>query len=336
MVAEPLPDDLAYTPELRERILAGFRGDVPPLRPTLTYRMALTAVAVAMVLLPLLYFLLIGVTTWGVVLYSRYLFGSLIPGKGPWLVGSLPLFVGLVVLVCLVKPLFARPVSPDKPLRLATFHQVLGHILFYAPFAVIVLFQNAIRRALARLGRTSILGIGAHGMTDPMIEEILAATFTLAGRRTGAILVIEREQALKDAVETGTPLDATISCDLLLNIYTPGAPLHDGAIVIGEGRVRAASCFLPVTTDPQLSRQYGSRHRAAIGLTEEYDSVAIVVSEERGEVRTAFEGVLAGPHDIESLRAFLRRHLAVNGRRARRDRGVRRPRGSGAGRRAAP
>jgi diadenylate cyclase len=208
--------------------------------------------------------------------------------------------------------------GPDKPLRLATFHQVLGHILFYAPFAVIVLFQNAIRRALARLGRTSILGIGAHGMTDPMIEEILAASFTLAGRRTGAIIVIEREQALKDAVETGTPLDATISCDLLLNIYTPGAPLHDGAVVIGEGRVRAASCFLPVTTDPQLSRQYGSRHRAAIGLTEEYDSVAIVVSEERGEVRTAFEGVLGEPHDTASLRDFLRRHLAVNGRRARR------------------
>jgi len=208
--------------------------------------------------------------------------------------------------------------GPDKPLRLATFHQVLGHILFYAPFAVIVLFQNAIRRALARLGRTSILGIGVHGMTDAMIEEILAATFALAARRSGAIIVIERDQALKDAVETGTPLDATISCDLLLNIYTPGAPLHDGAVVIGEGRVRAASCFLPVTTDPQLSRQYGSRHRAAIGLTEEYDCVAIVVSEERGEVLTAFEGRLSGPHDIGSLRAFLRGHLAVNGRRVRR------------------
>jgi Zn-dependent protease with chaperone function len=118
MVAEPLSDDLSYTPELRERILAGFRGDIPPLRPALTYRMALTAVAVAMVLLPLLYFSLIAVATWGVLLYSRYFFGSLIPGKGPWLVGSLPLFVGLVVLVCLVKPLFARPANPDKPLRL--------------------------------------------------------------------------------------------------------------------------------------------------------------------------------------------------------------------------
>jgi len=207
--------------------------------------------------------------------------------------------------------------GPDKPLRLATFHQVLGHILFYAPFAVIVLFQNAIRRALARLGRTSILGIGAHGITDPMIDEVLAATFALAERRVGAIFVIEREQALRDVVESGTPLDAAITRDLLLNIYSPGAPLHDGAVVIGDGRVRAASCFLPVTADPALSREYGSRHRAVIALTEEYDSVAIVISEERGEVRTAIEGVLGPAHDAATLRAFLRRHLAVNGHRAR-------------------
>ncbi|HUD71294.1 MAG TPA: diadenylate cyclase CdaA [Dongiaceae bacterium] len=207
--------------------------------------------------------------------------------------------------------------GPDKPLRLATFHQVLGHILFYAPFAVIVLFQSAIRRVLARLGRTSVLGIGSLGITGPMIEEIVAAVLTLSARRTGALIVIEREQALKDAVESGIALDAHITRDLLLNIYTPGAPLHDGAVVVGEGRVRAASCFLPVTTDPRLSREYGSRHRAAIGLTEEYDSVAIVVSEERGEVRTAVEGTLSGPHDMTALRAALRRYLEVDHRRGR-------------------
>lgn len=118
MVAEPLSDDLSYTPELQERILAGFRGSVPPLRPSFGYRMALTAVAVAMVLLPLLYFSLIAVTTWLVGLYASYYFGSLIPSRGPWLVGALPLFVGIVVLVSLVKPLFARPANPDKPVRL--------------------------------------------------------------------------------------------------------------------------------------------------------------------------------------------------------------------------
>jgi uncharacterized protein (TIGR00159 family) len=205
--------------------------------------------------------------------------------------------------------------GPDKPLPLLTVHQVLGHVLFYAPFAIIVLFQNAIRRTLTRIGRTSFLGSWSHGMTEPMLEEIVAAAETLAARRSGALIVVERDQALRDQVESGIPLDATISRDLLLNIATPGSPLHDGALIIGEGRVRAASCFLPVTTDPQLSREYGSRHRAAIGLTEEYDSVAIVVSEERGEVRAAIDGHLSDPLDATSLRGFLRQHLEMRGER---------------------
>ena len=199
--------------------------------------------------------------------------------------------------------------GPDKPLRLVTVHQTLGHVLFYAPFAIIVLFQTAIRRALARLGRTSFLGIASHGLSDKMVEEIVGVAETLASRRSGALLVIERDQALKDQVETGTILDASISRDLLLNIFTPGSPLHDGAVIIGDGRVRAASCFLPVTTDPQLSRAYGSRHRAGIGLTEEYDSLAIVVSEETGEIRVALEGRLSEPLQADGLRVFLRRHL---------------------------
>jgi len=205
--------------------------------------------------------------------------------------------------------------GPDKPLPLMTVHQALGNVLFYAPFAIIVLFQTAIRRTLTRIGRTSILGFASHGMTDPMLEEIISAAGTLATRRSGALFVIERDQALKDQVESGILLDASISQDLLLNIATPGSPLHDGAVIIGDGRVRAASCFLPVTTDPRLSREYGSRHRAAIGLTEEYDSVAIVVSEERGEVRAAIEGRLSDPLDAASLRAFLRKHLEMDGGR---------------------
>jgi diadenylate cyclase len=218
--------------------------------------------------------------------------------------------------------------GPDKPLRLVTFHQVLGNVLFYAPFAIIVLFQTAIRRALARLGRTSLLGLGPGRITDPMLDEIVAAVTALAARRVGALVVIERDQALRDQVESGITLDAAISRDLLLNIYTPGAPLHDGAVIIGDGRVRAASCFLPVTTDPRLSREYGSRHRAAIGLTEEYDSVVIVVSEERGEVRAAVEGQLSGLLDEAGLRAFLRRHLEMDSaRRAARADGSGRPDG---------
>jgi diadenylate cyclase len=207
--------------------------------------------------------------------------------------------------------------APDRPLYMRTFHRVLGQVLFYSPFAIIILFQTTIRRALARLGRTSLLRLGYHEMTEKMLDDIVHASASLAARSTGALIVIEREQALPDQIESGIQIDASISYDLLMNIFTPGSPMHDGAVIIGEGRVKAASCFLPVTTDPRLSREYGSRHRAAIGLTEEYDSVVIVVSEERGTLSGAAEGRLVGPFDAASLKAFLRTHLG--GRAARRD-----------------
>lgn len=206
--------------------------------------------------------------------------------------------------------------APERFLHLRTFHRVLGHVLFYAPFAIIVLFQTTIRRALARLGRTSLLRLGYQEMTEKMLDDIVQAAVTLASRPTGALIVIEREQALPDQIDSGIQLDASISYDLLMNVFTPGSPMHDGAVIIGEGRVKAASCFLPVTTNPQLSREYGSRHRAAIGLTEEYDSVVIVISEERGTIRGAVEGSLTGPLDAVSLKTFLRSHLG--GRRAAR------------------
>ena len=207
--------------------------------------------------------------------------------------------------------------APERFLYLRTFHRVLGQVLFYAPFAIIVLFQTTIRRALARLGRTSHLRLGYQELTGRVLDEIVHASTSLAARPTGALIVIEREQALPDQIDSGIQLDASISYDLLMNIFTPGSPMHDGAVIIGEGRVKAASCFLPVTTDPQLSREYGSRHRAAIGLTEEYDSVVIVISEERGTISAAVEGRLAGPLDAASLLLFLRTHLG--GRAARRD-----------------
>src|SRR5256885_3099791 len=199
--------------------------------------------------------------------------------------------------------------APDRPLYLRTFHRVLGQVLFYSPFAIIILFQTTIRRALARLGRTSLLRLGYHEMTDRMLDDIVHAATSLAVRPTGALIVIEREQALPDQIESGVQIDAAISYDILMNIFTPGSPMHDGAVIVGEGRVKAASCFLPVTTDPRLSREYGSRHRAAIGLTEEYDSVVIVVSEERREIRGAVEGHLSAPLNGERLRAVLREHL---------------------------
>jgi diadenylate cyclase len=210
--------------------------------------------------------------------------------------------------------------GPDRVLELPTFHRVLGHVLFYAPFALIVLFQTTIRRALARLGRTSLRRFGYQEMTGKMLDDIVHAATALAARPTGALIVIERDQALPDQIDSGIQLDAAISYDLLMNLFTPGSPMHDGAVILGEGRVKAASCFLPVTTDPQLSREYGSRHRAAIGLTEEYDSVVLVISEERSEIRGAVEGRLSPPLDARALNAFLRQHLG--GRQAARERGA--------------
>lgn len=207
--------------------------------------------------------------------------------------------------------------GPDRLLYLRSLHRVLGSVLFYAPFAIIVLFQTTIRRALAHLGRTSFLRMADQEMTDKMLDDIVRAVTDLAARPTGALIVIEREQALPDQVESGSQLDAAISHDLLMNIFTPGSLLHDGAAIIGDGRVKAAACFLPVTADPRLSREYGSRHRAAIGLTEEYDSLVIVISEERGDIRVAVEGQLSGPMDGPTLKSFLRRHLG----RARRNLG---------------
>jgi len=217
---------------------------------------------------------------------------------------ALQTLVGVLVVV-----LAYWATGPDRLLYLRSLHRVLGSVLFYAPFAIIVLFQTTIRRALAHLGRTSFLRLADQEMTDRMLEDIVRAATDLAGRPTGALIVIEREQSLPDQIESGTQLDAAISHDLLMNIFTPGSPLHDGAAIIGDGRVKAASCFLPVTADPRLSREYGSRHRAAIGLTEEYDSMVVVPSEERGEIRVAVEGRLYGPMDGPDLKIFLRRHL---------------------------
>ncbi len=201
--------------------------------------------------------------------------------------------------------------APDRPLHLHTVHRVLGQVLFYAPFAIIILFQTTIRRALSRLGRTSFLRLANQEMTDTMLNDIVRAVADLASRPTGALIVIEGDQALPDQLESGTQLDAAVSRDLLLNIFTPGSPLHDGAVIIGDGRVKAASCFLPVTNDPRLSSQYGSRHRAAIGLTEEYDCVVIVVSEERGTIQAAVEGRLSAAMGADALSRFLRDRLAV-------------------------
>jgi diadenylate cyclase len=177
----------------------------------------------------------------------------------------------------------------------------------YLVFAIIVLFQSDIRRALAHLGRAPFFRYFAKPESaEESIEELVVAANMLSAQRTGAIIALERQIGLRNYIEGGIPLDAVLTYDLLLSIFQPASPLHDGAVIVQDDRVAAAACFLPLTVNPRLSKELGSRHRAAIGLTEENDSVAIVVSEETGNISIVAEGQIERGLDAETLRARLR------------------------------
>jgi len=190
-------------------------------------------------------------------------------------------------------------------IELHALHSILGNLLFYLPLIVIVLFQNQIRQALAQLGKNPLSSLIPKRTDENLIEEVTLAAVSLASKRIGALIVVEREMGLRTFSETGIALDALISYDLLMNIFTRRSPLHDGAVIIAEGRIKAASCYLPLTTNPSLSRTYGTRHRAAVGITEESDAVAIVVSEERGVVSLAENGKISEALDAQGLETLL-------------------------------
>ncbi len=196
-------------------------------------------------------------------------------------------------------------------MQLATLQRFLGYLLYWIPFAIIVIFQNTIRRMLTRFGRNPFASRVQAGHAEAIVNEVVLAASTLASRRIGGLIVIEREQGLRNYAETGMRVDAVVSYDVLLAIFQPGSPLHDGAVVIREGRIRAASCFLPLTEHSQLSKEFGSRHRAAIGISEETDAVCVVASEERGTVSVAFEGRIQKDIDAGTLRKFLREKLSA-------------------------
>lgn len=160
---------------------------------------------------------------------------------------------------------------------------ILGTALPYVVFAAIVVFQTEIRRVLTGFGRILSGRVYRVAKGEP-VSEIVAAARALAAQKTGALVVFEREVGLKSFIETGVRLDAAVSYDLVCSIFTPGAPLHDGAAVVQGDRIVAAACFLPLTVNPELSRKWGSRHRAAIGVTEDTDAVVLVVSEETGTI----------------------------------------------------
>jgi len=192
-----------------------------------------------------------------------------------------------------------------------TLDWLLSNVYAYIVIAIIVLFQNEIRRLLTQLGRTAYFRSMRRGAIDP-IDEIVTAAVGMGANHHGAIIVFEREMSLSQYAEGGIALDATASYDLCVSIFNPGAPLHDGAVIMRQGRVAAAACFLPLTRNPQLSRELGSRHRAAIGISEETDCVALVVSEETGKISIVFDGQLSRGLDPVTLAERLRELLSLD------------------------
>jgi diadenylate cyclase len=191
--------------------------------------------------------------------------------------------------------------------HLDTVNWLIRNMLSYIVFAIIVLFQADIRRALAHMGRAPFFRYFAkEESAEESIEEIVVAATMLAAQRTGAIIAIERQIGLRNYIEGGIAIDAVVTYDLLVSIFQASSPLHDGAVIIQDDRVAAAACFLPLTINPKLGKELGSRHRAAIGLTEENDSVAVVVSEQTGGVSIAADGQIEGGLSADDLRARLR------------------------------
>ena len=176
--------------------------------------------------------------------------------------------------------------------RLEMVEWLLTTLLPYIAITMIILFQPEIRRALSRIGRNlSLMKFASHN-TKAEHDDIVMAAEYFSQNRIGALLVVERQAGLQTYIESGIPLDAKLSYDLLLSIFQPGSPLHDGAVIIEGSRMAAAGCFLPLSLNPMISKQLGTRHRAAIGVTEDSDAIVVIVSEETGSISLATAGAI--------------------------------------------
>jgi diadenylate cyclase len=194
---------------------------------------------------------------------------------------------------------------------LEALRSLLASLAPYTAIAIIVLFQSEIRRTLARLGRKRLFG----GYERPQsTDEILLALSSLARDHTGALIILERDIGLRTFIESGVRLDSQISRDLLLSIFLPGTPLHDGAVIIQKDRLAAAACFLPLSVTPTVSTNMGTRHRAGIGITEETDCLSLIVSEETGQISIAAFGEIEIGVKLERVDERINLHFGVAGK----------------------
>lgn len=194
-------------------------------------------------------------------------------------------------------------------LELYTVYWILEKTMTVGVIAILIVFQPELRRALEYIGRSRFFTKSLVEIQDEdiskVVEEIVEAAASLSRQKIGALIVIERETGLSEVVETGTTINGKVSSGLLINIFIPNTPLHDGAVVIKEDTVKAAGCFLPLTDNMSLSKELGTRHRAALGISEKSDCLAIVVSEETGAISIAENGTLARYLDVKTLRQIL-------------------------------
>ncbi|HDQ70792.1 MAG TPA: TIGR00159 family protein [Chloroflexi bacterium] len=214
---------------------------------------------------------------------------------------AVPLLRGIVILIIVVTPLSGL-------IRLRAFSWLTQQALPALLVAIPVVFQQELRHALERLGRAGTL-LGRTSSDRAMLERTLArvsqASITLAERKHGALIVLERETGLQEFTDSGLSLDATVTSEILLTIFDPHTILHDGAVIIRDGKITAAACVLPLSTAFLADRQLGLRHRAAIGVTEDSDAVAVVVSEERGAISITHNGRIIRNLDAKRLQAVL-------------------------------
>ncbi|MFH1263361.1 MAG: diadenylate cyclase CdaA [Pseudomonadota bacterium] len=212
--------------------------------------------------------------------------------------------------------------------ELYTVNWIFSSLFSSLLLIAVVIFQNDIRRALTQIGRSPIFSLVASPQESIVVEELVKASTSLANKKIGALIVIERDANVLDYVDVGVPLDAVVSKELLTSVFHPVSPLHDGAVILQKGRITAAGCFLPLTMNPRFGVEVGTRHRAAIGLTEETDAAVIVISEEKGWISLASEGRITRGVDGAALRKILHGYLRPQGsiyhrfwRRIRRIRG---------------
>jgi uncharacterized protein (TIGR00159 family) len=191
---------------------------------------------------------------------------------------------------------------------LYTLNWILDNFLSSVLLVIVIIFQNDIRRALVQVGSRPFFAAD-HRLGGQDLEEIIRAVVTMVSRRIGGLIVFERETGLNEFIEGGTNLDAQISKELIQSVFATSSPIHDGALIVRKGRITAAGCFLPLTTNPNVSKTLGTRHRAAIGITEESDAVVVAVSEEDGGISLVADGRITRDLDAGTLRGTLQKLL---------------------------